>query len=381
MELTPSVKEMAPEAPASAFVRQNDAEFMAAIGLAPVEAPEPVVPEAEPSVIPTTQPDTPTAKAESEAVEVPLVPAAEATEETADEQPEPVDKVEDKEEDTPPPPTKQYDFKVLDKDGELEVPEISISFKANGKVRENVPLEKVVQLAQMGVYNHEREQEVVQTKQQAQSAIAEAAKLKQAVDQYETYFARVFEDDVFAEEARAAYLRENTPEAKYQRATQELQQVKQNIEQQKADQVVGQFIQQQILPSFEKLMQDNPTVNEHELMGRYSMLTAPYLVRGKFPINSLSKVQQLVDNDLTYWARGIHTERTDAEATKEQQRTEAVKKAQVEAAKAKRQLTRTAGPANGGTKQVPGTKPATKKYAPAASAKDIFNDLFPTQED
>lgn len=363
----PIVTEMAPEAPASSFLRQNDADFAAALGLTDPspkeEAGTPASPEADASVTPLAQPST-EPEAPTTEVEAPVTEEVPPVEAEAEAEPE------------PEKPKKQYEFQLADEKGELEVPEdLKITFKANGKVRENVPLEKVVQLAQMGVYNHEREQEVVQIKQEAQTRAAEVEQLRKSVEQYDTYFQRMFEDDVFAEEARAAYIAQNTPEAKARKAQAELQTYKAQVQQQQADVYVGQFIQQQILPSFERIMKENPTVDEHALLGRYSTLTAPFLVRGKFPINTLSKVQHLVENDLAYWARGIHNERTEADAAK----TAEVRKAQLEAAKAKRQLTRTATPASNGNAAP--TKPQPKKFNRMTSAKADFDALFPTNED
>ena len=49
------------------------------------------------------------------------------------------------------------EFTMLDADGEIEIPNVTVKFKANGKMREE-RLDQVVKLAQVGVYNVEREE-------------------------------------------------------------------------------------------------------------------------------------------------------------------------------------------------------------------------------
>ena len=119
-----------------------------------------------------TAPTGPTAESEIAGIIADVTAPAPATEEapetvpSPDEGPEtvampegwvPVPKVEGRELAT--------QFTLRDKDGELEVPDLIIEFNANGKTRRE-PLDKVVRMAQFGVYNEEREQTVQQTKRE-----------------------------------------------------------------------------------------------------------------------------------------------------------------------------------------------------------------------
>jgi hypothetical protein len=73
------------------------------------------------------------------------------------------------------------EFTVRDSTGELEVPNITIEYKANGRIRKD-RLDQVVKMAQMGVHNVEREQRL---QQQEQVLASRVEQVQQALEQRE----------------------------------------------------------------------------------------------------------------------------------------------------------------------------------------------------
>lgn len=278
--------------------------------LEPEEAPAEEAPKAKKEAV----------AEEEEMVEVPLDEAEETAEEEAPEEEESEDaedeegEEEESEEETPPsnkPPLTK--FKVFDKDGdELEIPaEIKFSYKANGREYEDVPLEKVVQLAQMGHYNHEREQDLKQRETKAEQASQRAQQLETALSEVNELVTRIFEDVEAYDKAREAYLAENTPEARARRSEQELTELKRQQREQSEGQYIAQFVQNDLAPSLESLHKGHPNVNEYEVQGKFTELIAPLLVRGRLPVDRIPYVKALVERDLTAWVKATHLDRDD----------------------------------------------------------------------
>ena len=352
------------ELSARELYRVNDTDLAARLGLTP-EPETPAAPSAAP-VVPET-PKTPTAEPSetpvSETSPETLVAAALKEGET----PEPVTDPEPEPE--APKPTRQLvtKFQLHNEKEELEIPEdLYVTFKANGKDYEKVPLDKVVQIAQMGVYNHDREQSLKAEKAQAEQAKAEAQRLQQMVQFYEQQYERVFTDDEFAEIARAEFLKSRTPEARAAQAEQRLQQERQQWQQQTETQAVAQFTQNYLVPRIESLLQQNNTVTQYELIGRWNELMAPIMVGGKVPAAKLANVQSLVESELAHWAQGIHVERTAEQAKREK----ALKDMEQQTIKAKRQVARAIAPPAGAPETAP---PKQEQFK---TAKDWYRKSF-----
>lgn len=342
--------------------RVDDAALAERLGFAtPAEPETPVTPVVPPAAAtPDPTPEAAATAADSGEATTNLVADA-LKEGEADPEPEP--------EPEAPKPTRQLvtKFQLHDDKQELEIPEeLYITFKANGKDYEKVPLDKVVQIAQMGVYNHDREQSLKAEKAQAEAAQAEAQKLRQMVQFYEQQYERVFTDDEFAEIARAEFLKTRTPEARAQQAEQRLQQERQQWQQQAETQAVAQFTQNYLTPRIESLLQQNNTVTQYELIGRWNELMAPIMVGGKVPASKLANVQSLVDGELAHWAQGIHLERTAETAKREK----ALKALETEKIKAKRQVARAIAPPNGAPETAP---PKQEQFK---TAKDWYRKSF-----
>lgn len=257
------------------------------------------------------------------------------------------------------------DFSVLDKDGELEIPDLTIKFKAKGEVRE-LPLDHVVRLAQFGFANEEREQQVLAAKQFVGEAQEREQVMQQTIDQYEQYYQRLFADPSLYEEARATFFSQNSPENRATRAEQELSRVRAAQAAERENSTIVGFVQQVLAPAATQLLKENPLVNEQELIGKYTQLTAPLLRNGRVPLQQLPVVQQLVANDLAEWVQATQLERATVQKTKDTE----TNKARQQAALAKRNTARVFSRAGGPPSSSP---PKQKKFE---TAKDWMQATF-----
>lgn len=353
----------APSAPATPTAASlvnpsSDAQFMKNFGLEgmmPKEEaalPEPGTPDVEPVVE-----ETPLAEIEVEKV------------------PEKVAEPE-KPAETTEKPKLATEFTVADAQGEIEVPDLTIKYKANGKDVER-PLDKVVRLAQMGEYNERREQEVVQTRTDNHRIAQENQALQQYVDSIQKDLTALFNDqkDELYLSLKAQYAQHNTPEAQLARTQQQLR----SIEQQQQDQALQQQVRAFAEPLQNHLVSlstQHPEVPVEEIIGRFSMLTAPYLQAGRVPPSAFSQVAQIVDRELTPWVQHTHETRSAAKSQQDQITQERIKReTQAATAKtvlAKRQLARAIPGTAGTTATKLREQPQAPKYKQAG---DILNDL------
>lgn len=328
-------------------MRVDDAAYAARIGLAakpteptpePVKAPDVSVSTSEPVADSPADPaETPPESSEPEVVE-PEAPKVQ-------------------------PLTK---FQVFDADGEVELPtNLKFKFKANGKEYEDLTPDKVVLLAQQGVYNHEKQQQIEAQRKEAETIKQTAALAEQKAQQLEAYYEQLFQNPEFYERAREEWAKDQTPEAQAARYRQQLAQRDQaQVQQQMVAQRQG-FVQNYLVPRLSALLAENPTVNQNELIGQWSIMTAPMLVRGEVPVERLADVQALAENQLTHWVRSVHLERS-AEATKKDKQVTAAKQAAVAAKRSVARVSSSAGATTTST-------PQPKQYA---SASDWFKGTF-----
>lgn len=235
-------------------------------------------------------------------------------------------------------------FQVFDDEGELDTADtaqrIKISLKANGKDYEHLSLDKVVQLAQMGFYNQERENQVLAAKQFVAETQRELESRNIEFQQLIGEYTKLFEDPEYFEAARMAYLQHNSPEQRASRAEAALGQRLENDRAQQEQQQVAKFVENDLTPAVSKITTDYGTVSFEELMGRFSILTAPLLVRGQVPASKLPEVRRIVSEDLEPWAKQLHLQRdTDRKAQEVRVQAE-----QAKTTLAKRQLARTVQP-------------------------------------
>jgi len=266
---------------------------------------------------------------------------------------------------------------TLKQDGnETEIPrDVTLDFKGNGKEYKDMPLDKVVLLAQMGLYNEAREQEVQLAKKYVSETSQNMKHAETLIEGLKKEFNDLLSDETYYEVARQEFLKNNSPEERARRAEESLQQQRQveRVQEQKRQ---GQaYIQTNILPAVEKILQTFPSVSEDEVMGRFNRLITPYLENGVVPINSLPAVKQLVEQEMNNWAQSITAERDTARKQQEEKVQKIVKTEKVKTTLAKRELARTLKP-QGTLANVKETK-KSKQYKSADDwANSAVNDIL-----
>lgn len=260
---------------------------------------------------------------------------------------------------------------------EVDIPrDVAFDFKANGKEYKDVPLDKVVLLAQMGFYNEAREQEVGLAKKYVSETQQENKQLRDLTDNLKKEFDDLLKDDEYYETAKAEYRRRNSPEERARRAEESVRQQRGITEAQARTTQAQGYIQSNILPAVGQILQTfQSSVSEDEVMGRFNRLITPYLVNGIVPIEHLPTVKHLVDVDLAQWAKAVSLER---EGTVKKQADKAEKIVKAEKTKttlAKRELARAVKPQGGTARTKEANKPKQYKSATEWSESAIDDIL------
>lgn len=260
-------------------------------------------------------------------------------------------------------------FKVLDGEGELEVPDISLEFEANGKTRRE-PIDKVVKLAQMGVYNHEREQRITQETQRIQSREHEFEQMATRAREMQQERERLLSDPDYLVAQLTRYEQENTPEARLTREREQVEQQRQEFQFQQMHAQGTQFFTGEIIPAIETITKALPFVSEEEIGAKLLLLSERFKVQtpqgSVVPPSAYAQVKAAFVAEVVPWAQQLHehrdTERKTAAASsrKEVDKANTDKlAAQVASQKAKNLIGRTVKP---GTRSNAGT--STKETAP-----------------
>ena len=126
------------------------------------------------------------------------------------------------------------EFRLLDADGELEVPALVIEYKANGKMRKD-RLDQVVKMAQWGVYNQERDTRAQQVEQEREQIATVLAEREQQIE-------RLLLDDEFLLAVRDAYEQENAPEKQVARAKEETEALRTSYAMQQIQEQASVFV-------------------------------------------------------------------------------------------------------------------------------------------
>lgn len=229
-------------------------------------------------------------------------------------------------------------FKVLDHEGELDVPDLTIEFQANDKTRRE-PLDQVVRLAQRGVYNEEREQAVVVARQESQEVRQQNQQLLSAVQRLQFERERLLSSDEAYLTERARYEAENTPEARLARNEQERAQQEAAGLWQQARTVTNQYFESAVLPAVEKIGGAFGEVSADEIGARLVLLTNHLRIATPdgdtmIPPAKHQAVGQIIVGDLIPWARSLHESRDGEKRTQR----ETVTKDKQDAAKREEQL-------------------------------------------
>lgn len=343
-------------------------------GLFPEEVPASEVVVEKPKE--ATEPDSEVSSEDSEVVEQPSEePAEEVVEDATPALPDgyvAVPVVTDK---------LATDFVLRDAEGEVEVPDLIVEYPANGKIRKD-RFDKVVKLAQFGVYNEEREQKIKDVEQNAQQVYAEREQLSKLLEEREAQLERLLTDDEFLLQARDEYERQNSPEARAQRAEQEAQTLR--VERQYAPilQQNEQFNEAEIIPALNTIVQALPSVTVEELEERLqyvAIANAEAAPTGQryIPPSRFDAIRKYILEDLAVWAQMQHARRTEANRPSPLIATARAEadKARIEAQKAKRlvgQATKPIGSVNGKVQPKKAKTPANVEEAQAFAEREVL---------
>lgn len=221
---------------------------------------------------------------------------------------------------------------IYDAEGnEVEFPEVMVTYKANDRTLEKVPLDKVIRMAQFGAYNEQRERESVSSRQEAEAARARIADLESANSQYEQYMSRLMQDEGFRVAAITQFQQLNTPEARLAAKDQEIQQIRQDQQQKEAQATAQGYVQREVAPRINALLAQLPQDDEvliTAFQGKTAYLTDHLKVNGQIPPQRLPEVVRLIDTVLGPWVESV----TQGRKTADSKALESAKR-EVEAAK------------------------------------------------
>ena len=233
------------------------------------------------------------------------------------------------------------EFVLRDADGEVEVPDLIVEYKANGRVRKD-RLDQVVKMAQWGVYNQEREQRTQQIELAARQADEERTQVAQMLAEREAQIERLLTDEAFLEAVRDAYSAENSPERRAERAEEQIQTLRVAQQMEHIASEGMQFHDGEVAPALALIAQALPTVSTEELEDRLAFAMQAHAVRAPngepyVPASRYDAVRRFIVDDLAVWAQIQHARRS--EPTTDPVRDQALAerdRARVEAQKAKR---------------------------------------------
>jgi hypothetical protein len=269
-------------------------------------------------------------------------------------------------------------FKLLDEQGELEVPNLIVEYKANGQVRKD-RLDQVVKLAQWGVYNEEREQKTKALEKEYSEVQTQAQQVIALLEQREKQIERLLQDEDFFYSVQEAFRQETTPERKAARAEEELQSYKVQKEMEEIHEQGMAFWSGEVEPALKMIHQALPSVTMEELEERmfYAMQahadTAP---NGSMyvPASRHEMVRKYVLEDLSVWAQVQNARRFAGTAKAAPQSTAE----QIAAQKAKRQVGQATRPVGGvGTVSAPpkNNRPATIDEALDSAMAAVLSNI------
>lgn len=270
------------------------------------------------------------------------------------------------------------EFKLLDSEGEVEVPDLLVEYKANGKVRKD-RLDQVVKLAQWGAYSQERE---TRLKQETEERVQELASV---LEERERQMEQMLVDDEFRERVYEAYLRENSPEKRAERAEEQVQNLRVAQELQKIEEVGEQFFVSEVEPALKLIAAALPSITVEELESKLEMAmmaqveTAPNGVP-YVPPSRYEAIRKYIVEDLALWAQAAHNRRHQPAPAKDTKAQAELERMRIEAQKAKRAVGQKLKPvgkagsvsANGGK---PAAKPATVDDAVASALTSALSSF------
>ena len=277
------------------------------------------------------------------------------------------------------------EFTLKDAEGEVEIPDLMVEYKANGKVRQD-RLDQVVKLAQWGVYNAEREQQIKQVEQQAQITQQELQQYISVLEEREKQIERLLTDEDFLYAVREAYDAENSPERRAERAMQETENLRVQYQMADIERSGAQFYESEVSPAIDMIVTALPTVSPDELLERFTYAMQAHVERAPngqayIPASRYDAVRKYIVDDLASWAQFQHSRRAQPAAPSPVQATASkeLERARVDAQKAKRvvgQATKPVGRAGGtGTEKPRASRIASVDDAVSSALDEVLSAI------
>lgn len=269
------------------------------------------------------------------------------------------------------------DFVLRDEHGEVEVPALIVEYKANGKVRQD-RLDQVVKLAQWGVYSQDREQRLkAETQQQVEQ-------MEQLLVEREQQMERLLNDEAYREAVYEAYLNENSPERRAERAEQQVTNLRIAQELQTISQTGEQFYASEVGPAIQLISDALPTVPVEELEAKLEMAMRAHVEVAPnglpyVPPSRYEAIRKYIVEDLAIWAQAAHSRRSKPVTAEKQKANAELERAQVEAQKAKRMVGQKLKPVGqvGATPDRPkaSAKPSTVDDAVSSALSAVLSSI------
>lgn len=273
--------------------------------------------------------------------------------------------------DEKPKPLTQFVVRAED-DTVVEAPPLKFTFKAGGKEHVDVPLDKVVRLAQSGFAVERVMQEADEVRQRLPQIEQEREQVRQALEDQRILNARLLEDEEFFIQAREQYAATNTPEHKLARERQQLAAQREALESRELATEAQTFLANVTAPKIAALREQYPTVTEEEIVTRLMIELAPLQRNGRVPREQWSQVSQLLDTRVREYADAQHAVRDIPRVTAAATATKEVTKAREEATKSKRTLARAIAP---GTSRAAVATPPRSIHTLEDAEQSIIDDV------
>ena len=277
------------------------------------------------------------------------------------------------------------EFTLKDAEGEVEIPDLVVEYKANGKVRQD-RLDQVVKLAQWGVYNAEREQQIKQVEQTALITQQELEQYVSVLEEREKQIERLLVDEDFLYAVREAYDAENSPERRAERAMQETENLRVQYQMADIERSGEQFYESEVSPAIDMIVTALPTIAPDELLERFTYAMQAHVERAPngqayIPASRYDAVRKYIVDDLASWAQFQHSRRAQPVAPSPVQAKESkeLERARVDAQKAKRvvgQATKPVGRAGGtGTEKPRASRIASVDDAVSSALDEVLSAI------
>ncbi len=275
-------------------------------------------------------------------------------------------------------------FTLKDAQGELAIPEgLIVEYVANGKTRTD-SLDKVVKMAQMGVYNAERVQRTLQIEAQSEEIRSYAEQIEGQLKTRESQLTQLLSDPDYLARAQAEFQAQQTPEKQRERLQRELDESRLEAERAPIRAQGSQYFQREVVPALDMVAKAMPNVTSAEIGKKLHS----FVDRLRDPRTGLvhpsqyPQIEGFFRDELIPWARWMDHSRAELNGTPSGQTQQsataeelAKTKKELEEAKVRAQRAKRASSANlrpSGNRSVPA---AQQKKAPV-TRDEILEDVI-----